>query len=102
MHYKVEVFIPVEAEEKLIEALHAQGLLAGGSYDYAYTSMEVIGHWRPLEGARPYEGTLGKCSQVRELQLEFRILDHQKEVCESIIRRNHPYETPVINFIPLI
>lgn len=102
MYIKVEVFIPEQYEKNLIDALNTQGLLGAGAYDYVYASTKVMGHWRPLAGSKPFIGQTGALCGSKEIKLEFRIQKNQKNVAESIIRRNHPYEEPIINFIELI
>ncbi len=101
MYYKVEIFIPKSHEEIMVEGLNQQQLLGDGAYDYVYASTPVRGHWRPLQGAKPYLGSVDMISSEPEVKLEFRILKARKREAEDLIRRLHPYEVPVINFIPL-
>jgi len=61
----------------------------------------VTGTWIPLEGASPYDGEIGKLSNAAEIKAEFRCRSADRERVEAIIRSVHPYEVPVINFIPL-
>lgn len=102
MYQKVEVFIPESHYMQLADALNEAGLLAEGNYDYSFSITEVIGHWRPLEGASPFDGQIGVLSSEREMKMEFRILASEVEIAKTIIYNIHPYEVPVVNFIPLI
>lgn len=63
--------------------------------------MEVEGHWRPLEGANPFDGTVGQVQTRPEVKMEFRIKEEEREEVQRIIDRVHPYEVPVVNYIPL-
>lgn len=99
---KCEVFLPKDYEKKLIDALNAHEILKFNQYDSVYAATEVTGHWRPLEGADPYDGTIGKLSTAKEIKLEFRIPVYERMRVERIIREVHPYEEPVINFLELL
>lgn len=99
---KVEVFIPPADHGRLIEALNQAGLLGQGKYDYVFAATEVTGHWRPLAGAQPAIGSIDQLSREKELKLEFRIPGDRRDEAEAIIRQNHPYEEPAINFIALV
>lgn len=101
-YYKFEVFIPQESSKILIRALNDRGLLRDGSYDYCYSKTSVKGNFRPLKGANPYIGEVGKIEEVCEDKLEFRIREKDKELALKIIKENHPYEVPVINIIQLL
>lgn len=101
MKLKVEFMIPAQALEPLIEALNREKLIGKGNYDYVYTTTVVCGHWRPLAGSTPYIGQLGTRSAVEELKVEFVIPHSRKLYTERVIRRYHPYEEPVILFLPL-
>lgn len=102
MKLKVECMIPPGDLPALIEALNREKLLGKGNYDYVYTSTEVLGHWRPLPGSDPAIGHIGERSEVKELKLEFVIPEQKKLWTEKIIRRHHPYEEPMILFIPVM
>ena len=99
---KVEVLIPEEYVIELANELNEHGFLQEGNYDYAFNTSRVMGHWRPLEGANPHDGEIGVVSQEEEIKVEFRIDATMREEVHRIIGRIHPYEVPVINFLPLV
>lgn len=102
MQVKVEVYIPKEYVTSLANELNSCDYLQDGYYDYAFSTTLVKGHWRPLEGARPFEGEVGVVTEADEIKMEF-VVD--REVLEDvvlIIRRIHPYETPAINCMELL
>ena len=101
MYLKVEVYIPEKDHHEMMNALNEAGLLGQGNYDYVFSATRVLGHWRPLPGADPSIGEVGEISREPELKIEFRIEQPQRQAVEAIIRANHPYEEPAINFIPL-
>jgi hypothetical protein len=99
---KIEVYCPPEAVTSVRDALNEAGAGHIGSYDHCASAVEVVGWWRPLEGARPYEGSVGEISEAREIKLEMRCPASQVAAAVAAIRRVHPYEEPVMNIIPLL
>lgn len=98
---KVEVFIPKEFVTQLANELNENGVLEFDNYDYVFSTTPVIGRFRPLEGANPYLGAIGKVEEVEEMKMEFRIEERYLEEVLRIVDLVHPYETPVINVIEL-
>jgi len=99
---KLEIFI---LETHLAQLRHAlQSVDAGhlGNYDSCLAYSHVIGSWRPLEGASPYEGTIGELCEASELKVEVRVDESHLGETMAAIRAVHPYETPVIFTIPLL
>ena len=101
-HVKIEIFIPRENSRKLIDKINEAWYLKEENYDYCNAETYVLGHFRPIEGANPYIGSLNKIEEVQESKLEFRIRREDLEETMRIIKENHPYEVPVINIIELI
>lgn len=101
-YLKVELFVPEEVVVELANDLNEADILKEGCYDYAFSTMPVEGHWRPLEGADPYDGDVGKVQARPEIKMEFRIREEDREEVQRIIDRIHPYEVPVVNYIPLV
>lgn len=100
-YLKVEVFIPRKNVVELANELNENGFLQEGFYDYAFSTTLAMGHWRPLEGANPYDGEIGVVKEAEEIKMEFRIKEEEREDVHRIINRVHPFETPVINYIVL-
>jgi len=100
---KFEVFIPEEYVDKLRQALNEIGALTiGGNYDSCMSVTKVTGYWRPLEGADPFNGRVGELCQAEECKVEFSSRrELAKETMQTILKV-HPYETPVINVLPII
>jgi hypothetical protein len=100
-NFKLEIFIPASHVDALREALAQVGAGRIGNYDRCCSVMDVRGYWRPLEGANPFQGEVGKAEMGTECKVE---VNCQRElVREAIkaIRAVHPYEEPLINIIPL-
>lgn len=99
---KLEIFIPKTHLKQLQKVL--QDVDAGhiGNYDSCLSYSEVMGTWRPLQGAQPYSGKQNEISQEIELKVEVRIKIDNLDKTIQAIKNVHPYETPVINIIPLL
>ncbi len=100
--YKLEIFIPKTHFSKLLSAL--QNVDAGhiGNYTSCLSYSEVIGMWQSSDNATPYIGKSGEISQETELKVEVRIEKINLNKTVNAIKKIHPYETPVINIIPLL
>jgi hypothetical protein len=73
-----------------------------GSYDSAMSYSVVTGCWRPLPGAKPYNGEIGVLTEADEYKVEVCCKTENLEATVKAIKAVHPYETPAINAIPLI
>jgi len=99
---KIEVFVPQEHMQRLRETIGEAGAGHIGHYDHCMTVSPVQGSWRPLPGAKPFDGEVGKLSEAPEFKIEVNCKrDLVKHVIQAI-RADHPYEEPVINVIPLV
>ncbi|BCY17510.1 MAG: cytochrome C biogenesis protein [Chloroflexi bacterium] len=99
---KLEIFIPETHVDALRESLAEAGAGVIGNYDHCCSVMPVKGYWRPLDGADPYDGTVGEVSEGHEYKVE---VNCPREILAAVIksiRAVHPYEEPLINIIPLM
>ncbi len=100
---KIETFIPEEYIRKLREELNLIGALTiDGIYDNCMSYSKVRGSWRPLEGANPFNGEIGVLCEAEEMKVEFCCTTGVYKEATETIRKVHPYETPVINVLPII
>lgn len=99
---KVEVFTPIYNVKEIIDILNENEILKFGNYDNVYSKGEVLGYFRPLEGANPTEGRIGEVTEIRESKIEFRINYEDKDRAYDLIRQAHVYEEPVINMMELL
>lgn len=99
---KIEIFIPEEHVDVLREALASSGAGVIGNYDHCSSVTQVRGYWRPLAGAKPFDGIIGEVSEGHECKVE---VNCPREIVRQVvkaIRKVHPYEEPLINIIPLM
>ncbi len=99
--YKVETFIPKQSLDSIRKALLEIDAGHIGNYKGCLTVTEVVGFWYSDEGSNPAIGKTGEWSKEPELKLEFNIQENIKDKTIETLRKNHPYEEPVINVIKL-
>lgn len=92
-----EVFVPKSHVQPIVEALRTYDLLKEGNYNDVYALINVQGHWTSLEGADPYDGKVGEHSVAQEVLMKFRVKCDFKELAYLLVKKVHPYESPVIN-----
>jgi hypothetical protein len=101
-YYKIVVYVPLEEALKIRELLGKVGAGHIGNYDYTSFSVKGTGRFRPLAGAKPSIGKVGKIEEVPEERIETVV---EEEILDEVIfqiRKNHPYEEPVIDIYLLI
>ncbi|MCX7046129.1 MAG: Nif3-like dinuclear metal center hexameric protein [Candidatus Sumerlaeota bacterium] len=68
--YKFVVYVPQGYEAAIIEAIARGGGGVIGAYDHCSYRCAGIGTYRPLKGARPFAGRVGRLEQAVEWRLE--------------------------------
>lgn len=98
--YNVAVYVPVEYARDFLDKVTTQIPQLFGNYDScAWWSSEGTGQFRPLEGANPAQGDVGKVERCPEIRLEFSLPQDDAvlaHMVEQVIRPAHPWEEPVI------
>lgn len=98
---KLEIFVPQEHALKIRDELAKIGVGVIGNYDHCVAITPVRGFFRPMEGANPFEGEIGKISDVAEYKLEVNCKRELVNEALKSIRQVHPHEKPLINVMPL-
>jgi hypothetical protein len=99
--YKLEIFIPAEYVDELLETLASAHAGEIGNYDHCTSITQVQGTYRPLEGAQPAVGEVGKLFWGSEYKVEVNCREDTLIEVIQAVRNMHPYEEPVINVVPL-
>ena len=73
----------------------------GRKYDNCTFCSKGTGTFRPLAGARPYKGKIGKLEKVKECRLETIVPDKILKKVIAAMKRAHPYEEPAYDIYPL-
>ncbi len=98
---KIVVFVPTEAVAKVEKAMCDAGAGKLGNYDNCTYSMNGEGHYRALDGAKPWAGEVGETHSEPEVRLE--VLVHEA-LCGRVVKamlKAHPYEEPAFDIIAL-
>ncbi len=96
------VHVPADAAAALKEAIFAAGAGAVGNYRECSFEYAGRGQFKPVEGANPVEGDIGKLSQVDELRVEFVAQASRRGAIEAAIFEAHPYEVPAFEIVETV
>ncbi len=72
-------------------------VITGGCLSY----YSVTGVWFSGENTNPTIGSPGEWSREPEIKIEVNVEDSRVEKTVAAVRKVHPYEEPLINFIRL-
>lgn len=89
---KIAVFTPPEAMQKVSDALWQAGAGHIGHYDQASFRARGTGTFRPLPGATPHTGIVGKLEETDEWRLEVIVPESRCEAAVRAMKAAHPYE----------
>ena len=101
MRFKVIVYVPVSDAEKIRQVIGEAGGGRIGNYDFCSFSVRGIGCFRPLQGANPTIGEVGKHEEVEEERIEIEVAEELLKDLIVKLKAAHPYEEPVIDVIEL-
>jgi hypothetical protein len=96
---KLVVFVPLPDSEKVIDALAAVGAGTIGDYDRCAWSTTGTGTFRPLPGARPAIGDVGRIETVPEARVEMVVPASRVRDAVAALRATHPYEEPAFDLL---
>jgi len=98
---KLVVYVPVEYEKKVLDALFETEAGKIGSYTCCSFRNEGKGTFRPGISAKPVYGKIGEISHTNEVRIETIVYrDNLQSVIEQL-RESHPYETMAYDVYPL-
>ena len=98
---KLVVYVPVGEADRLLDALADAGAGQIGDYERCAWSTTGTGTFRPLPGADPAVGEVGRVEQVEEARLEVVLpRDRRARVLRAMLAA-HPYEEPAYDLLEL-
>ena len=100
-YFKIEVYIPKNYLDIVIEVFRTCDIGHIGNYDCCLSYYLVNSQWRCLEGTKPFIGEVNEISTEEEIKIENKCKKKQIEKIIKKIKSIHPYEEPVINIIPI-
>jgi dinuclear metal center YbgI/SA1388 family protein len=86
------VFVPEANADAVAAAMHEAGAGAIGDYDRAMFQSSGTGSFRPLDGATPAIGQVGKVEHVAETRVEMVADIDVREAVRAAMLAAHPYE----------
>lgn len=98
---KLTVYVPGRDADALRAALAAAGAGRIGDYDQASFSSAGEGRFRPLEGADPHIGAIGRLEVVDEVRIEVVLARADRAGVVRALLAAHPYEEPAYDVVEL-
>ena len=99
--YKIVVFVPETHADALRKAMGDAGAGKIGNYTYCTFSTKGTGRFKPLDGAHPTRGEVGKVEEVCEERIETVCTEETLMSILTVIKQVHPYEEPATDIYPL-
>ncbi len=99
--YKIVVYVPELHADKLREAMGNAGAGIIGNYTHCTFTIKGIGIFKPVEGAHPTIGEVGKLEEVSEDRIETVCEEDKLKGVLKAIREVHPYEEPATDVYPI-
>ncbi len=98
---KLTVYVPLSDADRVREALADAGAGRLGDYDHASFSTPGEGRFRPLEGAAPAIGEVGRTETVEEVRIEAMLPRRLRRAAVAAVLASHPYEEPAYDVVEL-
>jgi dinuclear metal center YbgI/SA1388 family protein len=98
---KLIVFAPLDAADDVRAAIADAGAGRIGDYDQASFSSSGEGRFRPLDGAHPTIGAVGRLEVVDEVRIESVLPRDRREAVVAAMVAAHPYEKPAYDVVEL-
>jgi hypothetical protein len=99
---KIVVFVPKTHTDIVRQAMGDAGAGIIGNYSHCSYSVDGVGRYKPMKGAKPFIGVVGKFEEVEEERIEYVCdKDKAKEVIAAM-RKVHPYEEVAFDIYPLL
>ena len=86
---KLDIFVPQEYALQIRDELAKIGVGHIGNYDHCVALSPVKGYFRPLDGANPFDGEVGKISEVTEYKIEVSCKRELVKDALKVIRETH-------------
>lgn len=92
-YLKIVVGVASEYQEQVRQALIDAGAGNFGNYTgCSFTTVEGVGRFKPVQGAKPAIGDVGVEGEVREVRIHSYCTEDQLEDVIKQLKAAHPYE----------
>ncbi len=99
---KIVVFVPKTHTDVVRQAMGDAGAGKIGNYSHCSYSSDGIGRYKPLDGAKPFIGKVGKFEEVVEERIECVCDKSKAKEVIAAMRKVHPYEEIAFDIYPLL
>ncbi|MDO8657875.1 MAG: YqfO family protein [Candidatus Levybacteria bacterium] len=99
---KIVVFVPLTHTDIVRRAMGDAGAGMIGNYSHCTFSSKGYGRYKPLQGANPAIGKVGKFEKVEEERIETMCPKKKAKEVIATIKKVHPYEEVALDIYPLI
>lgn len=99
---KIAVTVPLTHADIVRNAIGEAGFGVIGNYSHCSFSVKGIGRSKPMDGANPTIGEIGKIEEIEEERIEFVCPQDRAKEAISIIKKVHPYEELALDIYPLL
>lgn len=99
---KIVVFVPEFHADNVRKAIGETGAGKIGHYGFCSFSIRGVGRYKPLKGAKPAIGKVGKLESVQEERVEFVCPKNLIDKVIKAIKKAHPYEEVALDIYPLL
>lgn len=89
---KIVTYVPTADADKVREAIANAGGGKLGNYTHCSFSIKGIGRFKPVEGANPHIGAVGRLESVEEERIEVTCASELVSEVIEAIKKVHPYE----------
>lgn len=99
---KIVVFVPLTYSDVVRKALGDAGAGEIGKYSHCSFSSRGVGRYKPLDGAKPTIGEVGKYEEAEEERIEVVCPANKAKEVIAAMKKVHPYEEVAFDINPLI
>lgn len=99
---KLVVFVPKTHADAVRKAMGDSGGGKLGNYSHCSFSSGGTGRFKPLDGAHPAIGKIGRLEEVKEERVECICERRLAKKIIAAVRNAHPYEEVAFDIYPLI
>src|SRR5205807_7780525 len=100
-NYKLVVFTPRDAADKVADALFAAGAGRIGNYSSCSFRSPGTGTFFAEEGANPAVGQAGQLERAEEVRIETILPISRVAQAIAALKKTHPYEEPAFDLLQL-
>lgn len=95
------MYVPESHGDIVRDAIGAAGAGKIGNYSHCTFTIKGTGRFKPLEGANPTIGEVGKLEVVEEERIETVCAAEDLKNILKTIKEVHPYEEPATDVYPI-